>query len=216
MDNICDKLVTLSIGKNKGTGAGGANTTKTGMKFEHITDNEEFLLNKNFKKIMITKTHYYLINNGVKSHCSINPLDLLNKKHNVNILWFKQNSFVKYIKSKYNIDVYRKPDEAFIIEDSTKDKVIIKIIEKKNQNVEGSVETKLYASPSLKREYQLMFKDTKYIIEYILCVNTFLFDKINSNHPKYINLNIILSENDIPIFNGNDDNYFVKINSINE
>ena len=200
MDNICDKLVSLSIGKNKGTGAGGANTTKTGMKFEHITDNEEFLLNKNFKKIMITKTHYYLIN----------------KKDNVNILWFKQNSFVKYIKSKYNIDVYRKPDEAFIIEDSTKDKVIIKIIEKKNQNVEGSVETKLYASPSLKREYQLMFKDTKYIIEYILCVNTFLFDKINSNHPKYINLNIILSENDIPIFNGNDDNYFVKINSINE
>lgn len=76
--------------------------------------------------------------------------------------------------------------------------------------------TKLYASPSLKREYQLMFKDTKYIIEYILCVNTFLFDKINSNHPKYINLNIILSENNIPIFNGNDDNYFVKINSINE
>ena len=123
--------------------------------------------------------------------------------------------------SKYNIDVYRKPDEAFIIEafiieDSTKDKVIIKIIEKKNQNVEGSVETKLYASPSLKREYQLMFKDTKYIIEYILCVNTFLYDKINSNHPKYINLNIILSENNIPIFNGNDDNYFVKINSINE
>jgi hypothetical protein len=200
MDNICDKLVSLSIDKNKGTGAGGANTTKTGMKFEHITDNEEFLLNKNFKKIMITKTHYYLIN----------------QSDNVNILWFKQNSFVKYIKSKYNIDVYRKPDEAFIIEDSSKDKVIIKIIEKKNQNVDGSVETKLYASPSLKREYQLMFKDTKYIIEYILCVNTFLFDKINSNHPKYINLNIILSENDIPIFNGNDDNYFVKINSINE
>ena len=202
MDNICDKLITLSIDKNKGTGAGGANTTKTGMKFEHITDNEEFLLNKNFKKIMITKTHYYLIN----------------KKDNVNILWFKQNSFVKYIKLKYNIDVYRNPDEAFIIEKLTNptdlsnndvkphcltnDKVIIKIIEKKNQNVEGSVETKLYASPSLKREYQLMFKDTKYIIEYILCVNTFLFAKINSNHPKYINLN--------------DDNYFVKINSINE
>ena len=45
MDNICDKLTTLSIDKNKGTGAGGANTTKTGMKFEHITDNEEHKTN---------------------------------------------------------------------------------------------------------------------------------------------------------------------------
>jgi len=31
--------------------------------------------------------------------------------------------------------------------------VEIKIVEKKEQNVEGSVETKLWSSPSLKREY---------------------------------------------------------------
>jgi hypothetical protein len=47
------------------------------IELNDITDNEEFLLNKNFKKIMITKTHYYLIN----------------QSDNVNILWFKQNSF---------------------------------------------------------------------------------------------------------------------------
>lgn len=51
MDNICDKLATLSIDKNKGTGAGGANTTKTGMKFEHITDNEELLFDKQWGEI---------------------------------------------------------------------------------------------------------------------------------------------------------------------
>ncbi len=48
----------------------------------------------------------------------------------------------------------------------------------------------------------------------IFFINDYLFNKINSTHQKYINLNIILKENNISVFNGNDANYFSNINSI--
>ena len=73
------------------------------------------------------------------------------------------------MKHKYNIKIFRCPDEAYIIEYNT-GKIEIKILEKKTQNVSGSVETKLWASPSLKREYQLLLGDkfNIYIMDYVL------------------------------------------------
>jgi len=55
-----------------------------------------------------------------------------------------------YMKNKYNIELFRCPDEAYIIE-YTSGRKVIKILEKKEQNVEGSVETKLWSGPSLKK-----------------------------------------------------------------
>lgn len=75
------------------------------------------------------------------------------------------------MKNKYNIELFRYPDEAYIIEYNT-GKKIIKILEKKNQNVEGSVETKLWSGPSLKREYKLILKDNLEV-HYGFCVNDF-------------------------------------------
>lgn len=59
------------------------------------------------------------------------------------------------MKNKYNIELFRYPDEAYLIEYNTGKKVI-KILEKKEQKVEGSVETKLWSGSSLKREYELL------------------------------------------------------------
>ena len=78
--------------------------------------------------------------------------------------------------------------------------------------MEGSVEIKLWSAPSLKREYELLLNNN-FIIEYCFCINDFLKNKLNSNNKKYIILNTILNENNIQIFYGDDENYFVNINN---
>ena len=123
-----------------------------------------------------------------------------------------QRGLAQCAKHKYGIcDVYRCPDEAYIIE-YTSGKKVIKILEKKMQNVEGSVETKLFAGPSLKREYELMF-GPEFEIQYGFCVSEFLQKKITSGTKKYNNLQKILEENNIPILFGNDANYFETLDS---
>ena len=176
---------------NKGTGAGGANTNKTGKSFEENTNNLKRMLDHGFEKqkAWITKTFedktIVIVNQRGLAHCA---------------------------KHKYGInDVYRCPDEAYIIEYSTGKKVI-KILEKKMQNVEGSVETKLFAGPSLKREYELMF-GPEFEIQYGFCVSEFLQKKITSGTKKYNNLQKILEENNIPILFGNNTNYFETLDS---
>ncbi len=190
----------MKIDKYKKNKGGGANTTLKGKSFEEYTNNVNFLLNNNYKKYYFNenkkcKYNYYLYKNN--NEC---------KEENKKIIYcFCQNSFKKYIKLTYNIDIFRCPDEAYIIEYN--DTIIIKILEKKAQNMNGSVETKLWSGPSLKREYELVLGD-KFKIEYCFCINNFLKNKIISNEKKYIILNQILLESKIEILFGEDNNYF--------
>jgi hypothetical protein len=102
--------------------------------------------------------------------------------------------------------MFRCPDEAYIIEYTTGKKVI-KILEKKEQNVEGSVETKLWSGPSLKREYELVL-GSEFEVFYGFCISAFLKNKLISNEKKYVILNTILDENNIAVLFGDDENYF--------
>ena len=177
---------------NKGTGAGGANTNYFGKKFEEKTNNELILLNNKYEKTHFSK--------------KVNDYYLSKTFDDKTIIFVAQNGLKTYMKNKFNILLFRCPDEAYIIEYNTGDKVI-KILEKKNQNVEGSVETKLWAGPSLKREYELVLgKDWK--VYYGFCISEFLQKKFNSDEKKYTVLNIILNENNIDVLFGDDENYF--------
>jgi hypothetical protein len=69
------------------------------------------------------------------------------------------------------------------------------------------METKLWASPALKKEYELML-GSGFEIEYGLCVNKFLQQKLTSTHIKYQLLRSVLSDNNIEVFYGDDKNYF--------
>jgi len=123
-----------------------------------------------------------------------------------------QNGLKKYMKVNYNIELYRCPDEAYIIEYISGRKVI-KILEKKEQNVEGSVETKLWSGPTLKREYELNLGH-KFKVHYAFCVSEFLKKKITSTEKKYEDLNTTLCiENNIPILFGDDENYFETLDN---
>ena len=84
---------------------------------------------------------------------------------------------------------------------------MIKILEKKEQNVNGSAETKLWSSPSLKREYELVFGEN-FEIQYCLCVNKFLQNLLTSDGEKYVILNKILEESGVKMFFGEEESYF--------
>jgi hypothetical protein len=184
---------------NKGTGAGGANTNFYGKKFEDKTNNQNRLLEMG-----------YIKNNYTKSK-KINDFYLLKTFEDKTIVFVLQNGLKTYMKYKYNIDMFRCPDEAYIIE-YTSGKKVIKIIEKKEQNVEGSVETKLWAGPSLKREYELVL-DNEFEVHYGFSVNNFLKMKLTSNDKKYTILNTIFQENNIVVLFGDDENYFQTIDT---
>jgi hypothetical protein len=178
--------------ENKGTRAGGANTNKTGKKFEEKTSNRERLLKMGFIENVTQKYNQRFV--------------YLHKiMEEYSIVFVEQWDLQKYMKHNYNIDLFRNPDEAYIIEYNDGRKVI-KILEKKTQNVEGSAETKLWSGPSLKREYEIVLE--KFEVEYCFCVSEFLQKKILSNDKKYVILNTILQESNIPVLFGDDENYF--------
>jgi hypothetical protein len=183
---------------NRGTGAGGANTNYFGKQFEEKINNQIRLLNDGYTKHSFTKKQKY-------------NYYLSKTFEDKTIIFVLQNGLKFYMKNKYNIELFRYPDEAYIIEYNN-GKKLIKIVEKKEQNVSGSVETKLWASPSLKREYELVLGN-EFEVNYCLCINRYLQNLLVSNNKKYLILNEILSENKIDILFGDDDNYFESFDS---
>jgi hypothetical protein len=184
--------------KNKGAGAGGANTNFYGKSFEEKTDNYKRLLKDGYDKY---------------SHKTIKKKDsdfyLERIFEDKKITFVTQGGLKKYIKDKYNITLYRCPDEGYIITYNT-GRNVLKILEKKEQRVEGSVETKLWAAPSLKREYEIECKGS-FEIMYGLCVSGFLKKKMISNDKKYVTLNQILRESYIDVLFGDDEDYYSKL-----
>lgn len=181
---------------NKGYG-GGASTNYYGKKFEEKTSNQTRLINAGYTKNNYTlnpkKYDYYLSKTFEDKH----------------IIFVLQNGLKKYMKNKYNIELFRCPDEAYIIEYNTGRKVI-KILEKKEQKVEGSIETKLWSGPSLKREYELVLGNN-FEVHYAFCVSEFLKRKMTSHEKKYVILNKIFKETNIVVLFGDDENYFETV-----
>jgi len=177
---------------NKGNGAGGAKTNHNGIKFQDKTDNENILLENGYTKKYIkdTKKQYYL-----------------SKEYDdKTITFFKQNNVVKYMKIKYNIVLFNNPDEAYLIEYKNGRKVL-KVLEKKNQNVEGSVEEKLLSGSNFKRCYEKSL-GIKFEVVYGYCVSKFLQNKLTSDTIKYKIWNEIFMEDNIKVLFGDDENYF--------
>jgi hypothetical protein len=200
LDKITTSLSSLTIDENKiiinkGTGAGGTNTNYYGKKFEEKTNNLRRLLEMGYIRNSFTKkskkTYDYYLSKIFE---------------NKTVVFVLQNGLKIYMKNKYNIDLFRYPDEAYIIE-YTSGRKVIKILEKKEQNVEGSVETKLWSGPSLKREYELVLGG-EFEVFYGFCVSEFLKNKLISNEKKYTILNTIFKETNIAVLFGDDENYF--------
>ena len=197
--NTIDENTQIST-INKGTGAGGANTNYYGKRFEEKTNNQPRLIAMGYTNLPYSKKPK-----------KANDYYLSKTFEDKTVVFVLQNGLKKYVKFKYNIDLFRCPDEAYIIE-YTSGRKVIKIVEKKEQKVEGSVETKLWAGPSLKREYELVL-GAEFEVFYGFCVNAFLKQKLVSNDKKYTILHTILGETQIEVLFGDDENYFETLDT---
>ena len=172
------KTIKLNIIQNKGTGAGGSNTNKNGLPYEKLTD-----LNDCFTTIEKNK-----ISSKIR----------FNKYENI-FIRTKQSQFFKYMENHIDKNIKKahgckNPDECYINENTK----TIFIIEKKFQQVSGSVCEKIQ-SPDFKLwQYNRTFP--KYNIVYIYCLSEW-FKKNCEAEIEY------LFFKQIPVFWGNSDTY---------
>jgi len=114
------------------------------------------------------------------------------------------------MKKKYNEKVIRVPDEIIILEKNG-EKPILFIIEIKNQNVEGSVETKLWACDGLLYEYSSLYNNI-FDVNYCIVVNNFLKNKFeDEKNIKYKILKSYFAKREIKLFYGEDTKYNTKL-----
>ena len=159
---------------NRGTGAGGANTNHNGKLFEKKTCNEQRLLDMGYSKIEFSNGNYFLSKTF----------------EDKTVVFSSQKAFRKYMKQKFNLEMIRDPDEAYIFHYNNGRKVV-KILEKKNQNISGSVEDKLWNGPSYQIEYESIFgkNGDKFEVCYAYCVSSFLENKFVEGKRKFKILN---------------------------
>lgn len=165
--------------KNKGTGAGGSNTNKNGLPYEELTD-----LHTEFDVI---ETHKY--SKKIVFHI----------KKEVNLIYTKQSSLFKCMDSKIDKAIpkahgCKNPDECYINED----KKIVFIIEKKFQQVSGSVCEKIQTPDFKMWQYNRTFPG--YEIVYIYCLSEW-FKHHCKAELEYLEFK------KIPVFWGNSETY---------
>lgn len=187
---------------NRGTGAGGKKTNENGLTFENKTSIEDTLIKKGFKR--------HEIKQGKKSHNPKTSYYFESKIDGKTIIYMTKYGLHFYFKHFYGIDVHRQPDEAFLIIDD--DFIHLKILEKKTQRSEGSVDNKILSGGIFQLEYSLILEELnehkELLISYALCLDDFFKEKLTSDKNKYKIWNKINSLNRVKIFYGNDEKYF--------
>lgn len=182
--------------QNKGTGAGGANTNANGKPFEEKTSNEPRLLANGYKKTVYSSKKKYdyslekTLSDGTK------------------VLFFTQSGLKDYMARTFGLELFRNPDEAYLIQKG--DSYTVKILEKKAQNVSGSVDTKLLAGPGFIEEYQECL-GPKFKVQYAFCLSSFLQTEYQNGTKKSKTLQTILQRHTIPVFFGEAEDYFTKV-----
>lgn len=193
IDEITNQLCEKLIIHNKGTGAGGANTNKNGLAFEDKTSNYERLIFNGYTK-------YKIPNKSGKYHFYLKKI-----YDTYTITYLTKGGLSAYFEWKFNIEIFRQPDEAYLIEKDNK--YTLKILEKKNQSVDGSVDTKLLAGIGFIEEYKACLNEN-FNVEYGFCISSFLQKLYTSNDKKWVVSREINKKHNIQVLYGDDNNYY--------
>jgi hypothetical protein len=184
---------------NRGTGAGGANTNLNGKTFEKKTENESRLLSNGFVRKQVPGkkgiNNFYLekVESPTKS-----------------TVYLTQGGLKTYFKHFFNKDMCRSPDEAYLFRNG--DTYTLKVLEKKNQNTAGSVDTKLLAGKGFIDEYEYLLGDT-FKVHYAFCISEFLKKDYVADTPKSKALRHINQKYGITVLFGDDENYYETLDA---
>jgi hypothetical protein len=180
---------------NRGTGAGGAVTNTNGLAFEKKTDNTERLKANKFLLIRKNSNKYGWY--------------LQKKIDDSTMIYFMQKSALDmFCKEKLNREICREPDEAYVIVKNGK--YTFYILEKKNQNVPGSVDQKLMLDEAMVFQYKYCLGHSV-DVHYAFCISKYLKDEYLSDTQKYRSIRAWHEKNKTPILFGDDEDYFQKL-----
>lgn len=195
---------------NKGTGAGGSNTNVNGKSFELKTSNEPRLIDSGFVRNKIpgvgdkTKNGFYLFK-------EVSPT--------TTVVYLTQDGLKPYFKHFFGKEMCRCPDEAYLFKhchgDGAEATYTLKILEKKNQNTSGSVDTKLLAGKGFIDEYTFCLggEGATFTVEYAFCINGFLKKDYIADTVKSKALRFIHKKDGISVLFGDDDDYFETLDA---
>lgn len=193
---------------NKGTGAGGSNTNVNGKSFEMKTSNEPRLLDSGFVRKNIPGVGYK-IKNGFYYEKQMTPT--------TTVVYLTQGGLKAYFKHFLGKEMCRCPDEAYLFKHGCDGgaSYTLKILEKKNQNTSGSVDTKLLAGKGFIDEYIYCLggdgdggSETVFTVEYAFCINEFLKKDYIADTKKSEALRFIHKKDGISVLFGDDTDYF--------
>lgn len=195
---------------NKGTGAGGSNTNVNGKSFEMKTTNEPRLLDSGFVRKNIPGVGDK-IKNGFYYEKQITPT--------TTVVYLTQGGLKAYFKHFFGKEMCRCPDEAYLFQQKDGDggaSYTLKILEKKNQNTSGSVDTKLLAGKAFIDEYIYCLggdgdsdsDSAPFTVEYAFCINEFLKKDYIADTKKSEALRFIHKKDGISVLFGDDTDYF--------
>lgn len=153
------------------THGGGARTNANGLQFEQETSLAEALLNAGY---LVSNDITYVMDNYNNTLGLLAPKAQLYKR----ILISEGIDWHNYISKKLL------PDEAFLNYSNE----TIYIIEKKFQHGGGSVDEKLQTCAFKKWEYEKLFSDTDYNVEYIYVCNEWFSQPCYADVHEYINM----------------------------
>jgi len=181
---------------NKGTGAGGAKTNVNGKTFESKTSNESRLLSTGYTRETIP---------GSKGKYDFS---ISKDTPTGNIRYLTQGGLKTYFAHFHKKELCRSPDEAYLIRKGNT--YTLKILEKKNQNVAGSVDTKLLAGPGFISEYKECLGE-EFNVEYAFCLSSFLKTDYTADTPKARHLRKYNEKHGICVLFGEDEDYMLRL-----
>lgn len=208
-NSVCIGEMNEEHTKNKGTGAGGSNTNINGKSFEMKTSNEPRLLELGFVRKNIPGVSDKS-KNGFYYEKQLTPT--------TTVFYLTQGGLKAYFKYFFGKEMCRCPDEAYLFKNIDGDEggavtYILKILEKKNQNTSGSVDTKLLAGGGFIDEYLFCLNGTgtgtgTFTVEYAFCINDYLKKEYIADTKKSEALRFIHKKHRISVLFGDDADYF--------
>jgi len=184
---------------NHGTGAGGANTNINGLAFEEKTNNYARLLTNGFVRKQIP---------GYRGKYSFFLEKIL--APTASIIFLTQGGLKEYFAHFHQKELFRNPDEAYLFR--TGDSYTLKILEKKNQNAAGSVDSKLLLGSKFIEEYKWCLGEG-FSVKYAFCVSDFLKKEYLSEQRKYQFLRENNAIHGVEVMFGDDTDYFTKLDA---
>ena len=168
------------------------------------TDNKIRLISNGFvcKDIPVPK-------NKEKTEHNYSYYEKIVDKHTIHFV--KKAGLKNYMYHFHQKELCRHADEAYIRIDNSTGNITIKILEKKNQNRDGSVEDKLLNGHYFKFIEYPGYVGDKFQVEYAFCISSFLKEKYNSDHPKWKINKKSNQKYNIPVLFGDDADYFSKL-----